>query len=114
MLGEPEDERRESQGYGATAFPGAGALPAAWCASGTSPLAPAMPNRLGTFSESASPDGTTISEPRFAMLSYSMFMARRLSAIGEALYFSAASTNFDAISVSAVPRMMRALPLGFG
>ena len=26
----------------------------------------------GTLSESARPDGTTISEPRFAMLSYSM------------------------------------------
>ena len=53
-------------------------------ASGTRPWAPASPRRLGTFSESERPDGTTISDPRFTMLSYSMFIARRLRAMGEA------------------------------
>ncbi len=41
-----------------------------------------MPIMEGTLSESASPDGTTMSEPRFTMLSYSMFMARRFMATG--------------------------------
>jgi hypothetical protein len=40
------------------------------------------PNSDGTLSESANPDGTTMSEPRLTMLSYSMFIARRVIAAG--------------------------------
>ncbi len=37
--------------------------------SGESPAAPAIPINPGTFRESASPEGTTMSDPRFTMLS---------------------------------------------
>lgn len=60
----------------ATAAPAVSVAPSR----GRSPPAPATPSSDGTFSESASPDGTTISDPRLTMLSYSMFIARRFIA----------------------------------
>ena len=47
-------------------------------------------------------------EPFSLIASYSMFMARRCSAIGLSRYISEALANFSLISVSAVLRMMRA------
>src|SRR5690606_22859521 len=65
--------------------PPAGTFGAPSAPSTPRPAAPAIPMMPGRLSESARPEGTTISEPRLTMLSYSMFIARRLSATGLSL-----------------------------
>lgn len=59
---------RGSYGDAAVALAGSDVV-AATAFRGTWPAAPITPMSDGTFSESASPDGTTINEPRLTMLS---------------------------------------------
>src|ERR1051325_9139634 len=74
----------------------------ACCRSAAAPRRPPIPI------DSTAVEGTSISAPFSFNPSYSMFIARRCSAVGCASYDAEASLKSLAISTSASPRMMRA------